>query len=500
MLKILKSSVRDTIIYSIGTFSSKLAGLILVRLYTNEHFLSSNDFGVLNLAEANLQMMISILGLGLSYAFERWYWDEAYIEKRNSIFFTVMFATVVLALTIVVLSFPFSGFLSGVLFESADYAVIFQLMIINGAFEIIAQTPNSLIRLKERPYLFTMANIIKLIITVTAIAFFLIKLNLGLRAVYYGQLIGLTAYFAIISVFIFRHMSFRFEWQALAGMIRFRFPFLLPVIALNFFNYNDRILLSKLSGMVDAGIYSLGSKLSNTIRTFLLTAIWLALTPTIYKMMNDPDNKRFYSKVMTYLSFTILIVVMIFSFFRKEIVYIFAKEPLYYQAHTVVPFIAIGIFFGMLKDISLIGLNISKKTGSIATTTILVTLINLGLNFLLIPVIGMLGAATATMLSQILFFAIIYWIAQKHYSIPYEIGKIFMMLAIAAGLFGISGLLDALTLWLRVPLKLLLILLFPFLLYIFGFYEPVEIERLKGFWIKWRDPGRWMDNLRSLNF
>src|SRR5690606_83253 len=106
MLKILKSSVRDTAIYSIGTFSSKLAGFVLVPLYTNRAFLSETDYGVLNLIEANLQIIISVFGLGLSYGFERWYWDKDKLDKRKSILFTILFSTVCLSAVLIAGAIP----------------------------------------------------------------------------------------------------------------------------------------------------------------------------------------------------------------------------------------------------------------------------------------------------------------------------------------------------------------------------------------------------------
>ncbi|MEO7989848.1 MAG: oligosaccharide flippase family protein [Chryseolinea sp.] len=500
MFKILKSSVRDTAIYSIGTFSSKLAGFILVPLYTNSLYLSETDYGVLNLVEANLQFMISVFGLGLCYAFERWYWDKEFVEKRESIFFTILVATTILSLVLVLTLFPFAGSLSRILFESAAYGNVFQLMLINASFEIVAQTPNSLVRLKEKPSLFTFANMCKLGVSVLCTVIFVVYFKLGLEGVYYAQIIGILVYFIILSKFLYNQSKIGFEWAALRDMVRFRFPFLLPVIALNVFSFNDRFVLSNVSGVIDAGIYSLGAKLANTIKVFLITAIWLALMPTVYRMMNDPQNKRFYSKVMTYLGFVVIIFVMIFSFFGKEMVMLLAKDKMYWDAYLVIPVVSLGIFFAMLKDVSLIGLNITKKTKSIATVTIAITLVNLGLNILLVPYMGMLGAAFSGLIAQFLFFVIIYAVAQKHYKIPYELNKIGLMVLIGLILYGASTITNPLSLWIRVLIKFAMIVLFPFLLYLCGFYEQVEIERIKGFWKKWRNPLMWKKNLDTLEF
>jgi O-antigen/teichoic acid export membrane protein len=500
MFKILKSSVRDTFIYSIGTFASKLAGFILVPLYTNKDYLSEVDYGVLNLLEANLQFTISVFGLGLCYAYERWYWDKDHLDKRNSIFFSILLVTACLSILLVIGLSPFAGFFSDILFKSPNHAFVLQLMLLTAGLEIISQTPNSLIRLKERPTLFSIANVMKLTVSIIFTVIFTTQFHLGLEGVYYAQIIGLLVYFTILSKFLLTHITFRFEGKAVVDMIRFRFPFLLPIIALNIFSFNDRFVISNLYGVVDAGIYSLGAKLANTIKTFVITAIWLALTPTIYKMMNDPSHKRFYSKVMTYLGFTIIILVMFFSFFSKELVSLFATEQIYIAAYQVIPLTSLGIFFGLLKDVSLIGLNITKKTRSIAFTTILVSAINLLLNMVLVKYLGMMGAAVAGLVAQLLFFLIVYRIAQRHYNIPYEIKKIVLMILLSIGLYGLSCLSNSLPWWIKFPCKLLLIASFPFLLYCFGFYEAVELKRIKGFWDKWKNPLSWKKNLMSLNF
>ncbi len=69
MLKTLRSTLRGTIIYSIGNLSSKLVGLILIPLYTSK--LTLAEFGILGIIEITSQLLIAILGLSLYNAFFR---------------------------------------------------------------------------------------------------------------------------------------------------------------------------------------------------------------------------------------------------------------------------------------------------------------------------------------------------------------------------------------------------------------------------------------------
>lgn len=501
MLKHIKSSVRDTFIYSIGTFATKLTGFVLVPLYTNKAYLSEIDYGILNLLEANLQLLISAASLGISYAFERWYWDREFIHRQKSLFFTILVATLLLSVCLIALAFPTSKIISTWLLGSIDYHEVLTLMVITACLEIVAQTPTSLVRLREKPAFYTSANLLKLVASLSLTVLFITHFGLGLKGIYYAQLIGLAVYFLVLTPFIVSNSEARFESKELLNMINFRLPYLLPTLSLSIFSFNDRFVITKLSGVIDAGIYSLGAKLANTIKVFLITAIWLALTPMVYKMMNDPYNKRFYSKLMTYLGFVVLLVVMFFSFFSKELVILFANDPIYFGAASVIPFISLGLLFGLLKDVSMIGLNISKKTGLVATVTFLLTFLNFGLNYLLVPLIGINGAAISSLITQMLFFALIQYAAQKYYPIPYELPKIGLMILIACCLYVITLVSDSLFhLWVTIPLKLALILIFPILLYYLNFYEPIEIERLKGFWRKWKNPKDWRENITTLKF
>jgi len=93
---------------------------------------------------------------------------------------------------------------------------------------------------------------------------------------------------------------------------------------------------------------------------------------------------------------------------------------------------------------------------------------------------------------------VVYACSQKYYFIPYELKKVIIMIFTGFVIYLLSLLTTELNLILRIPLKLLLILMFPIILYVLGFYEKVEITHIKNFWIKWRDPTNWKKNLSNL--
>ncbi|GAI72020.1 unnamed protein product [marine sediment metagenome] len=128
MLKNIRSAVRNSLIYGLGNLSVKLVGLILIPIYTDPKYLSINDYGVLGVVEATSQVIIAILGLALAQALTRWYWDQSFSDKQKSMFFTLLTFLLGFSFFLFICFYPFSGQLSILLFEKADFSRLLRLL------------------------------------------------------------------------------------------------------------------------------------------------------------------------------------------------------------------------------------------------------------------------------------------------------------------------------------------------------------------------------------
>jgi O-antigen/teichoic acid export membrane protein len=125
-------------------------------------------------------------------------------------------------------------------------------------------------------------------------------------------------------------------------------------------------------------------------------------------------------------------------------------------------------------------LQMVSRTAVIATITVTSAVLNIGLNFLMIPWWGMQGAALATLLSFLVSSGISAWLSEKYFETRYEwlnVGKLFLS---AALIYLSIYCLPDLSLVSGILAKLILLSLFPLILYLFRFYEFREIETLKN--------------------
>ena len=491
MIDLLKKITRSTAIYGVGQIVPKLTGLILLPFFTNEKYLSAADYGKLSMLEATTALFVALFGFGFNYALERWYYDKEYTDKRKSVVFTLLSATIVFSVIFWGFFSIFSDQISMMLTGKADWAVMINLLFLCSALESILLLPTTLLRLEEKPLLFVSSNIFRFFLYLILTLVFLISLNKGLEGIYFARAISLTGILAVLLHYIYKNIAFKIEWKALKDIIIFRLPLVLSTLSYIIFNITDRFSLRILSdsSFKDVGVYSLGYSIVYSVKVVILASIWLSLRPMIYKMMDAPGNKRFYSKIMKYMSFVVVFLLLALTVFGQEVIMLLAKSEIYTASFYLIPIISVALIFDTLKEISqAISLNIIKKTGIIAVTMIVATIVNIGMNILLIPPLKIYGAALSNVISQTFFFTVIYIFSQKYYRIPYELKRILLMVLVFIVSGGAAILISELSIVIRIPLKIIILASFPFILYGINFFEAIEIKRLKELWKKLKNP------------
>ena len=497
MLKILRSTVKSSVIYSFGNLSSRLVGFILIPLYTTH--LSVTEYGIMGMLEISAQFIIALLGMGLYNALFRWYWDEKYKGQQKSILFTITVTIIGLSLLLSIPIYLYKELLANFLLNSAQFSNLIVLLFVLATIEVLNVLVATIIRIKDKPVFFSVLMLIKLLVSLSLNIYFVVYRDKSVAGVYYAQISGAFVYLLFSTIFILKEMEFSFKKSILIEMLYYSIPLLIVALTGIVLNITDRYVLKYFTNLGEVGIYNLGFKISNTIRVFVIASVNMALQPMIFKMINQPNNKRFYSKVMTYFSFVLMIFVLGVSAFGKEIIELISRNPSYNTAYQIIPIISLSMFFTMLRDTALTGINISKKT-YITTRIIFITMVsNVFLSIIFIKYFGFIGAAVSITIAQFLFFVLAYHYSQKVYYIPYEIKKITLIVFVAFLLYIGTLFTNGLDIIPRVIIKSLIVISLPFILFLLGFYEPIEIERIKGFWVKWSKFGNIKDNFNSTN-
>jgi O-antigen/teichoic acid export membrane protein len=416
--------------------------------------------------------------MSLYQGFLRWYWDIKDPDERKKLFFSVITTVGLFSIVFgLVLSYN-STWLSQMIYNTEEYGRAILLVIINAVLMSIQAMPNSSMRIQGNSKLYTTLSVIKFTTNLLFTVYFVVFLKRGIEGIFEAQIIGNLLYFVFAARHIIQNSIARFKTKVIKDLIVYSYPLVFASMSGILLSTIDRYSLNEMGSLPEVAIYSLGFKIGGSIKIFIVTSVQLALTPMMLKRINDPENKRFYSKILTYFSFGLMWVILGISVFSREIILLIAKSPEYIEATLIVPIIAMISFFGMAKDTVVMGLHVHKKTKIIGTLIMLAGLANLLLNILLIPKWGIYGAAWASLAAQFILFIITYTVAQRSYPIRYEMGKIALIIIIGLGLYLLSHLTNDLNIWLSLAVKSILIISYPLWFFILPFFEKVEKETI----------------------
>ena len=498
MLNDIKKTSKHSFIYAFGNIAAKLIGLILIPLYTNPEYLSHEEFGVLAVLEATLQLLIGILTFAMIGSLSRWYWDDKYRNIQNSVFFTsIVFLVFVLIPTISALIFTAKP-INALLFAEGDYSFLLRLTFATAGIQILNNQILSLVKLQSLSRKYAFIQIFKLSLVLILILYWILYEGQGLEAIWKANLIGEIVVLILLGSYTFKNIEFRFQYNIFREMMRYGFPLMLASISGVLFTVTDRYMLNSMSGLEQTGVYSVGYRIANVLKLVISTSLLFAVAPLRMKKMNDENNHRFYSKILTYSAFVFIIGTLVISLFSLEVLKIFTSSTLYWQSNEIVPIISMALFFGLLKENITVGLSIKKATGIIGIYIFITGLLNIVMNFVLIRYWDIYGAALATLISQLFLFGMLLRSAQKVYRIPYELKKVFLLFILAVVYIVIGIKIEHFNAFVRVPIKLILLVTFPYVLYLFRFFEPIEVITIRKILKHWSNPDSLKEGVRRL--
>ena len=470
MLQRLKELLRHSAIYGVGSIIARVLGVLLLPLYTR--YLSPSDYGLIETLVALAAVLTALVAQGMKSAFFRFYFDSTELERRLLVvrpaFWYVMAASTVVALAGIVLAPQ----ISWLLFGTHDHGRLVIAAFIGFWAALNYEQMTSLFRVEQRSTAYVAATLCNVAITIGATILLVVVFHKGPLGVLVGNFTGTLIVYAALLVYSRHALGLQFDRKLYRAMNRFGLPLVPSAVALWLTNFSDRFFLIKLSDAHEVGLYSIGVRIASAI-ILLLTAFRMAWPAFAYSIEDDREAQRTYSFVLTYVVYVCCWLALALGLLAPWIVRLITTAP-FYPAQNVVAPLAFGVAaFGAYVVVQ-IGTGRARQTRSNWIVSGAAAVVNLTLNFALIPSYGRMGAAIATVVAYTLLFLGMAWRAQQVFPVPYQWRRVATLAVAAVGLTLLGKLLD-------VPLGVALALTaaFPLVLGLLGFYLPAERQRLR---------------------
>lgn len=474
----LKSLFLSSSIYTLGSLLSRALFLISMPIMTR--YLVPAEYGTLSVINVVTGIMMTCYSLGTTSFAMRYYYEFDAEKERKRLLGTIFTCIISYTFFVSVLISIFGDFFFQRFFDDIPFSPYMLLGIwicFVGMFEIL---PDALFRIRDEAVLFISIKFVKSALGITLAIVSVVIFKRGAEGPLGASLI-VGIFFAIYYMYYLRDkIELNLSIPIIKKCLKFSLPVLFLLLGRGLLDSSDRLILQHFVDLSVVAFYSVGSTLGSVL-VMLASSINTAWTPFFYATAKEESSinaKWIFSYVASYVGTIIIFFGLCVIIFRHEIIYILAP-PSYYPVIEIIPFIMTGAVLNALFFIPVRGIFQEKKTVYLPVMVLIGLIVNIVLNFVLIPMFQMLGAALATAAASFVMLAMCFIVSQKLYYIPYQYIRLLKVLAACVLCYIPSIFIQGYSLVLSILLKTIIIILFLATLYLMRFFEPREIDKIK---------------------
>ena len=388
-----KYLLKNTVIFALGNFSTKLIAFFLVPFYT--YVLTTEEYGVINLIFTLATLIGPFIMVNLQDAVRRFALES---NADHKAILTIEWGVIIVGHLFGLLLIPLAKMYAPISSYSLELY-----------FYIVSLSANTIfleyLRGIEKMKAYSICSVLSSLIIAVLNIFFLTRMQLGVSGYFLAYIIAFT-FSSLIAIIIGKQYTVFREWKwdktLFRNMIKFSIPMIPNSLLWWVSSSSDHIMVTHFINAAANGIYTVSYKIPTLISTVsnIFMQAWQisAIKENDSKDNDDFSNIMFDGYIRFITLFTGFLLVII-----KPFMYIYVN-PSFVEAWKYTPFLIIGYAFSTLgtfvgtpyyvyKDMK--GNMFSAASGAV---------INVILNAILIPTLGIQGASIATCFSYIVVF------------------------------------------------------------------------------------------------
>ena len=390
-----KKLVSNAIIFTVGSFSSKILSVLLLRLYTS--CMTEDQFSTTSLIQTVVNLLEPLASLSMAEAVVR-YGVEKSVKKNN--LYSSVFAVALLGIIASMCLFPLISLYP----DFKPYISYMMIFLFTSAFRWINQQQA---KVKNYSKLFAIDGILSVLTLTLFMLIFLVGFKLTIR----GYLLSLilsdlcSILFLFYFADIYRDLSPRYvDRKLIKKMIAYSLPLIPTKLLWWVVGSSDGFMVAGWVGKSENGIYQAAYKIPNLISA-VSTMFFYAWQMSAIAEYNSDERKKFYTKV-----FDAYIAIMFVGsagimFLLKPLTKLITDER-FHNAYRFSPFLIIAVLFMSFSMFLSSIYNATNNNKKSLTSSMWAAGINLGLNVLMILWFDAQGAAFATMIAYFVCFMI----------------------------------------------------------------------------------------------
>ena len=474
----IKETVTEAVLFGLAPLATRTLGFVLTLVYANH--LSKANLGRLGLLLAAEAFLTQVLDCGIVTSYFRSYYDDNSDARRRRVTSTTAWFMLAVNLAFVAALVPFVDS-AGLLIFDKPYPELVSLTLALTFFDTLNKLPFVILKARKESKLYVTVAWVTGLFQFCFIYLFVAILGLGVAGAMLGIVMATAMQSALYFVRLRRFIAFEFSWKELAPLLALGLPTIFNSFATKMLIASDRFIVDYFHGEQQVGIYEFANRFAAVLPILVANPFSLIWPAMRFQVMKDEDAGEYYSRVLTYLTFLLCYFGLGVAALAPDVV----RGLVHRDYSAAIPMIPLIVLVNLLattnKGIN-VGLMIEKKAYWNIVVVVATALLNLVLNFALIPKYGVYGAIWSTIVAYAFCNWFRYYMSNKFYPVTYEWWRIAKMFAVALALYGATQLVVLPSALLSFVLRFLIAVTYPLVLHLLGFYDERERRRFGEIW------------------
>ena len=400
----LKTLYRHSSHYLGGRVAVMLLGFISFPVFTR--VFSVAEYGVINLITNTVLLLTVLSKFGFQHSVQRYYPEgesstppDALRRYYSTLFYSTAIIAFILTLLFVAALLLGAGRFFGITANGTLLLACSLVMV-----RSLRSMQMNLMQMENKTRLFNGMDILQKALTIGVICALLFFWQKTIFAFFLGLVI-------VEGIILLQYVPVLSRRQLLTpsmfdvGFLRTAVAFSLPLMAaeISWFvlDSGDRFFIQHYLGAQALGFYAAAYGIAIYLQDVMMAPLQMALFPICMRVWNTEGKKAlqdFLSRSLDQFVFVAVAVVCVAIVTSRDVIVLLASRK-FQEAHALLPYLVIGLVLSAVTIYFRPGLMIHKRATKIAAATFSAGVLNVGLNVILLPRIGLVGAAIATTVS-----------------------------------------------------------------------------------------------------
>jgi O-antigen/teichoic acid export membrane protein len=402
-MKPLRDLLKHSTIYALGQILTRIASILLLPLYT--HCLTPSDYGITAIMDLTGTILSLMISGGMVTAVMRFHFDHDSREHHDQLWWTGL--TYLTGVSVIVLLPLWMGrqmlsditlgteIRNGSMYYSYTLATIF--------VQVAGQFADGYLRVRKWSGIFVLISMGRLFVNVCLNVWLLVGKQMGVEGLLLGNLLASCVHtFVLMLVFAAARGPWQFCFPLALKMVRFSTPLMVTALLAMLMHEADRYILRTMVSMEDVGVYALAHKIGFAVNTLCLMPFASIWHVAIYDIDRMPKSNEIFSRIFGWFVSGMGILLLGAALTVHPILPLLTPDT-YGNAIDLIAVILLGFLcFGLQLQFEVPAM-LAKKTGLLIPGSIAGVTVNVLANTLLIPRLGLWGAASAGVLTYSAF-------------------------------------------------------------------------------------------------